>query len=92
MGRNRAPRQNHRHMLFISQPLLPLGQTPHPPCLCPQENQPYLGLMGPPLAVRKLGCLRHRGAAQVCITEPEEHHCSLVPSVPTQFWAQGEAG
>lgn len=45
-------------MLFLSQPLLPLGQTPHPPCLCPQENQPCLGPMEPPLAVRKLGCLR----------------------------------
>ena len=80
VGTNRAPRQNHRHLFFISQPLLPLGQTPHPPCLCPQENQPCLGLMGPPVAVRKLQCLRRGvgggGAAQVCVTEPRERQYS----------------
>lgn len=52
--------------------------------------------MGPLLAVRKLQCLRRGvgggGAAQVCVTEPQERHCSLVSSVPTQFGAQGEAG
>lgn len=79
-------------MCFLSQPLLPLGQTPHPLCLCPQENQPYQGLMEPPLAVRKLGYLRHGGVACVCVIEPEEYLCSLVPSVVTQFWAQREAG
>lgn len=63
-----SPRQSHRQMLFLSQPLLPLGQTPHPLCLCPQENQPCLGQMGPPLAVRKLGCLRHNGGGPGCVT------------------------
>lgn len=55
-------------MLFLSQPLLPLGQTPHPLCLCPQENQPCLGQMEPPLAVRKLGCLRHNSGGPGCVT------------------------
>lgn len=66
-------------MLFLSQPLLPLGQTPHPLCLCPQENQPSPGLMGPPSAVRKLGYLSHGGVAYACVIEPEACRCSLDP-------------
>lgn len=46
-------------LLFLSQLVLLLLQILHLLCLCPQENQPYLGLMGHLLAARKLthwGC------------------------------------
>lgn len=45
-------------LLSLSQLVLQLLQILHLLCLCLQENQPYLGLMGPLLAVRKL---RHWG-------------------------------
>lgn len=48
--------------------------------------------MEPPLAVRKLGYLRHGGVAFMGVTEPGEYHFSLVPSVLTQLGAQREAG
>lgn len=41
------------HLLLPSQLVLQLLQIRHLLCLCPQENQPYLGLMGHLLAVRK---------------------------------------
>lgn len=63
-GDELSPRTKPQASVFISQPLLPLGQTPHPPCLW--ENQPYLGLMGPLLAVRKLQCWR-RGVGVVVL-------------------------
>lgn len=67
-GEELSPKTKPKVFFFLSQLLLPPGQTLRPPCLCPQANQPYLGPTGPPLAVRKLGCWRHGSAAQVCGT------------------------
>lgn len=39
----------------------PLDLTVLPLCLCLRENQPFLGLMGSPLAARKLGFWKARG-------------------------------
>lgn len=51
-----------RHLPFLSQLVLQLLQILHLLCLCLQENQPYLGLMGHLLAVRKLRHWGHRGS------------------------------